>query len=135
MTPPIMKGGAKEYVADLIGKFKTPISLFTGTVLVIAIVYQREIPDYVKYQFGTTMGRIFTFLLTLYIGMKISWIHGLLMALFIATILAVTPLRIEKFQNQSTKLAPDSSRWFIERVLGEDAQGVTVDRVKTQAAQ
>jgi len=132
---PIMKGGAKEYLADLVNKFKTPISLLTGVLLVIAIVYQREIPDSIKYQFGTTIGRVFTFLLTLYIGMKISWIHGLLMALFVATILAVTPSRIEQFQNQ-TKLAGDNnSKWFVERVLGEQGEGVTVDRVKTQAAQ
>jgi len=139
-TPlPIMKGGAKEYITDLVLKFKTPISLFTATILVLAIVYQREIPDYVKYQFGTTIGRIFTFLLTLYIGIKISWIHGLLMALFVTTVLAVTPVvpsRIEQFQNQTTKLAgDDNQQWFVERVLREGGQGVTVDRVKTQAAQ
>ncbi len=131
-----MKGGAKEYLADLITKFKGPISLFTGTILVIAIVYQREVPDIVAYQFNTTIGKTFAFLFTLYIGMKVSWIHGLLMALFVSTVLSITPSRnVEQFQSQSTKLVSDVDPWFVERVLKERPLGITEDRVKTQAAQ
>lgn len=134
MTTPIMKGGAKEYVADLVAKFKTPISLFTGTLLIIGIVYQREVPEYIQYQLNTTIGRIFTFLFTLYIGIKISWTHGLLMALFVAMVLAVAPSRnMEPFQ---TKLVGgDKQDWFVERLLKEQPLGISEDRVKTQAAQ
>jgi hypothetical protein len=136
--PTIMKGGARQYVADLGSKFKDPISIFTAAVLILATVYHREIPIDIKFKMTSTVSKILLFFVTLYVGIEISWVHGLLMALFVSILIATSPRKIpEAFADivQTKMVGDDKQRWFIERVLNENPMGIQKDRVLTQAAQ
>jgi hypothetical protein len=137
-TPPIMKGGAKEYVSDLGHKFKQPISMFTAAAIILTTVFHREIPLDIKHKLTSTIGKIALFFITLYIAVEVSWIHGLLMTLLVSILIATSPRKFEEAFADivQTKLVGDEKhRWFVERVLNENPMGVQRDRVLTQAAQ
>jgi hypothetical protein len=135
-----MKGGVPEYMKDLTTKFQTPLSILSGGAIILAIVYQRDIPVSIKLQSTTALGKFFLFLLTIYIGVEISWLHGLLMALLVSVVLATSPQKLaqEGFLGDlaDTKFVGDNKRrWFVEQVLKENPLGVQKESVNTQAAQ
>jgi hypothetical protein len=135
-TPiPIMKGGAKEHMLDMIKKYTKPLTLYIGAALVLGIVYVRQIPATILVQSNMMLGRAFLFVLTLVIADLYSWTYGIMMALFSILLLAVSP-RIEGFQGESDiKIVTAKKRWFAEEVLNENPLGIEEDKVKTTAIQ
>ena len=138
---PVLTGGAKEQLLDIIKKYAEPLNVYVGIVLVLLITYIRQIPKWVAYRANTTLGRIFLFSLTIVIAETYSWIYALLMALFAVLIIAVSPRTFkENFQeapeaNVDLKFVTQKKRWWSEEVLKEDPIGVEEDRVKTNAIQ
>ena len=135
-TPiPIMKGGAKEHVLDMVKKYTKPLTLYIGAALVLGIVYVRQIPAGILIQSNMILGRAFLFILTLVIADLYSWTYGIMMALFSILLLAVSP-RIEGFQGENDiKIVTAKKRWFAEEVLNENPLGIEEDKVKTAAIQ
>jgi hypothetical protein len=139
-APPVMKGGAREQMLDIVKKYAQPLNVYVGIVLVLAITYIGQIPKSVTFRANSTLGRLILFTLTIIIADTYSWIYGLLMALFTVLIIAVAPRTLkEKFQNVNgdvdVKLVSQKKRWWSEEVLKEDPLGIEEDKVRTTAIQ
>jgi hypothetical protein len=140
-TPPVMKGGAKEHIMDMIKKYAQPLNVYIGLVLVLGIIYVRQIPKSVAFAANTLIGRVVLFLLTIIVADMYSWIYALLMALFTVLIVAVAPRTLkEAFQGESMgdtdiKLVTQKKKWWSEEVLHENPVGIEDDKVKTSAIQ
>ena len=131
----VMSGGAKEHLIDMIKKYTQPLSLYVGLVLVMGVVYVRQIPAAILVQLNRIIGRIFLFAITLVFADMYSWTFGIMMALLAILILAINP-RIEGFEDSTDiKMVTDGKRWFIEKVLNEHPSGLVEDKVKTTAIQ
>jgi hypothetical protein len=139
--PPVMKGGAKEHVMDMIKKYAQPLNVYVGILLVLGITYVRQIPKIVTFRANTFLGRLFLFALTIIIADTYSWIYALLMALFTVLIIAVAPRTLkEAFQDKGlqdvdVKLVTQKKKWWSEEVLEENPLGIEDDKVKTSAIQ
>jgi predicted membrane protein len=140
-VPPVMKGGAKEHVMDMIKKYAQPLNIYVGILLVLGITYVRQIPKMVAFRANTFLGRLFLFALTIIIADTYSWIYALLMALFTVLIIAVAPRTLkEAFQDKGTqdvdvKLVTQKKKWWSEELMEENPLGIEDDKVKTSAIQ
>ena len=104
-------------------------------MMVMGIVYVRQIPASVLIQLNRIIGRIFLFAITLVVADMYSWTYGVMMALLAILILATNP-RIEGFEDTTDiKLVINPKRWFIEKVLNEHPSGIAEDKVTTTAIQ
>jgi hypothetical protein len=146
-TPiPVMKGGAREHIIDIIKKYAQPLNIYIGVALVMGIVYIGQIPEWVSYQANSLLGRLFLFGITIFIADTYSWIYALLMALFAVLIIAVAPRTkpTEGFQESKNnvdmtdtdiKLVTQKRKWWIEEVLRENPIGIEEEKVRTSAIQ
>ena len=135
--PPMMKGGAKEFIMDIVKKQWSPIEIYILIVLGLGIVFVREIPLKVRRTAESTIGRAVLFGVTVFITMKSPWINGVLFVIFALLILSMSPRSSEGFQNSTTsvKLISDKNPWFVEAVLKENPVGIEDDEVQTSAIQ
>jgi len=137
-APPIMKGGSKAYVVDILKKYGTAIDLYVMTVLVIGIVFVKEIPLEVRGLAGSALGRLALFLGTVILADKYSWITGLLMAILSLLLLSLGPRTVQEgFQAPYSrmKLITDKEKWWVERVFKENPIAIQEDGVETKAIQ
>jgi hypothetical protein len=143
-TPiPVMKGGAKKQLIDILQKYAQPLNIYIGILLVLGIVYVGQIPDWITYQANSPLGRLFLFLLTVMIADTYSWIYGLLMALFVVLLIAVAPRTLKAgFQNMAgdrgdteVKFVSQKKKWWSETVLQENPVGIEEEKVRTSAIQ
>jgi hypothetical protein len=143
MSPPvpIMQGGAKEHMLDLIKKYAQPLNIYIGIILVLCITYIGQIPKSVSYYANTLLGRLALFWLTIIVADTYSWVYALLMALFAALLIAVSPRTLkEGFQDSEKgdtdlKIVTQKKRWWSEEVLQENPVGIEEEKVKTAAIQ
>jgi len=145
-TPvPVMKGGAKEHILDILKKYAQPLNIYIGIILVLAITYIGQIPKSVAYSANSLLGRLILFILTVTVADTYSWVYGLLMALFVVLIIAVSPRSYQEgFRNSSDpssdidteiKLVTQKRKWWSEEILQENPLGIEEEKVKTQAIQ
>lgn len=136
-TPtPVMKGGAKEHIIDILKKYAQPLNMYIGIALVLGITYVGQIPGSVSFQANTLIGRLILFWATIIIADTYSWIYALLMALFVVLLIAVSPrTKKEGFTDTEVKLVTQKRKWWSEEVLQENPLGIEEELVKTQAIQ
>lgn len=146
---PIMRGGAREHILDIVQKYTKPLEFYFGVLLVLGIVYVGQIPPAIQYFANTMIGRASIFILTIVVADMYSWIYALLMALFTVLLIAVAPRTLkEAFQGASSAAAgqgipPDTKmnlvtqkqKWWVERLLGEEPVGIEEEKVRTRAIQ
>ena len=143
---PVMKGGAREQLWDLVQRYAQPLHIYLGVALVLGITYVGQIPDRFSYQANTVIGRLFLFLMAVFVADTYSWVYGLLMALFVVLLIVVSPRTQgrEGFQNVKegqdmgdvdVKLVSQKKRWWSEEVLQENPIGIEEEKVKTSAIQ
>ena len=134
---PVMKGGAKEYVLDIVRKQWTPIEVYILIVLSLGIVFVREIPIRVRRNAETFLGRIVLFGITVFVTMKTPWINGILLATLTLLLLSMSPRSSEGFKDSSTsvKLVSGKKTWWSEAILKENPIAVEEDEVHTSAIQ
>ncbi len=141
-----MKGGAREQLWDLVQRYAQPLHIYLGVTLVLGITYVGQIPDRFSYQANTVIGRLFLFLMAVFVADTYSWVYGLLMALFVVLLIVVSPRTQgrEGFQNVNegqamgdvdVKLVSQKKRWWSEEVLQENPIGIEEEKVKTSAIQ
>ena len=137
-TQPLMEGGAKDHIIDLVKRYAQPLNIYVGMALVLGITYVGQIPDSVTFAANTFIGRIVLFGLTIVIADTYSWIYALLMALFTVLIIAVAPRSLkakEGFRDNDVKMVTQKKRWFAEEILKENPLGIEDDKVVTSAIQ
>jgi hypothetical protein len=136
---PIMKGGAKEHILDIIKRYAQPLNIYIGIVLVLGIAYVGQIPKSYAFYANTMLGRLILFWLTIIIADTYSWVYALLMALFVVLLISVSPRNyregFEDSPNSDIKLVTQKRKWWSEEVLQENPLGIEEDYVKTQAIQ
>ena len=120
------------HLADLYEKFQSPIHMILYAVLFIAIVYVSHIPKNLTKYSANIFVRFILFGLIVLTNNYISYMHSLLLALFIVLFLSFSPGFIESFEDLRI-VAKKEVRWFDERVLGEDPELMETEKVATQA--
>jgi len=138
VTPiPIMKGGAKEYMMDIVKKQWSPIEVYILIILGLGIVFVREIPLKVRRMAESFIGRILLFSVSVLLTMYTPWINGLLFVVFSLLLLSMSPRNSEGFNNSNTsvKVVADKKLWFVEALLKERPKIIEDDQVRTSAIQ
>ena len=127
---------------DIAQKYAEPLHIYLGIALVLGITYIGQIPDRYSYQANTVIGRLLLFLAAVFVADTYSWVYGVLMALFVVLLIAVSPRsRSEGFQNGKggngldVKMVTQQKRWWSEEVLQENPIGIEEEKVKTAAIQ
>ena len=131
---------------DLAQKYAEPLHLYLGVLLVLGITYVGQIPEKYAYQANSVLGRLFLFFVAIFVADTYSWIYGVLMALFVVLLIAVSPrTRSEAFQGSARsmndigdtdiKIVSQKKRWWSEEVLQENPIGIEEEKVKTSAIQ
>jgi hypothetical protein len=141
--PPIMKGGARAQMIDLVRKYSRPLEIYVGIAIVMAIIFVGRIPEGIAYQANTLIGRALLFAATVFIADTYSWTYGVLMALFTVLIIADAPRTLQEgFQlgsdepgDTDIKIVTQKKKWWVEDVLKENPLGIEEERVKTSAIQ
>jgi hypothetical protein len=134
--PPMMQGGAKKYLLDIVDKFHHPIQLYVLVALALGIAYVKEIPIEIRSQAGAPLGRIFLFVSTVLITHYFSWVNGLLFAVLSLLLMSLSP-RVEGFQpiDDSISLITNKKKWFVEEVLKETPVAIEKEKVRTLPVQ
>jgi len=130
-----MKGGAKEFIMDIVRKQWSPIEIYILIVLGLCIVFVREIPLRFRRLADTSLGRIALFCATVLISMKTPWINGVLFIIFTLLLLSMSPRTSEGFQTTTMKPVSEKKPWFVEAVLNENPTIIEEDEVHTLAIQ
>lgn len=127
--------GYQKHVSELYNKFETPIHIVLYILLFVIIIYVKDIPSQYKYYGNSILLRIVFFGLTLAITKYISFVHGMLFAMFVILYLSFTPgMKGEPFEDLRI-VAKKERRWYDEQVLGEDPELMETEKVKTEAIQ
>ena len=127
--------GYQKHVSELYNKFETPIQIVLYIFLFAIIIYVKDIPFQYKYCGNNILLRIVFFGLTLVITKYISFIHGMLFAMFVILYLSFTPgIKGEAFEDLRI-VAKKERLWYDEQVLGEDPELMETEKVKTEAIQ
>jgi len=127
--------GYQKHVSELYNKFETPIHVVLYIFLFVIIIYVKDIPSQYKYYGNSILLRIVFFGLTLAITKYVSFIHGMLFAMFVILYLSFTPgIKTETFEDLRI-VAKKERRWYDEQVLGEDPELMETEKVKTEAIQ
>jgi len=137
---PVMTGGAKAQIKDIIKKHWSPIEIYVLVGLVLAIVYVKHIPLTIRRHAETFLGRLVLFVATIAVAKFYSWSNGLLVAIFTLLLLSLSPRRNEGFQDgnpltNSMKMVSNKKNWFVENLLKEHPLAIEEDKVKTSAIQ
>ena len=120
------------HLVDLYDKFTNPIHIILYGILLISIIFVSQIPEcYRKYSNNIFVRSLFfgSIVLT---NNYISYMHALLLSLFILLFISFSPGFIENFENLRL-VAKKENSWFDERVLGEDPELMETEKVQTQA--
>jgi hypothetical protein len=128
----------KKHLLDLYIKIESPIHIILYFLFSISIIYVAQIPECYKYYSNNVFLRIISFGLIVGTCQYISYIHSLLLALFIVIYISFTPGM--KYKNNETfedlrKIAKKNHRWHDEKVIGEHPELMETEKVKTEAIQ
>ena len=136
----VMKGGSREQTMDVLRKYAKPLEVYIGIAIGVAIVYCKQIPESIKEQANSLLGRLLLFILAVLIADMYSWIYGLLFVVLVSLLIAQAPrsnqMR-EAFQDKqiSKKIPKDRRLWFVEEVFHENPEMIQDELVSTTAIQ
>ena len=130
--------GYQKHVSELYNKFETPIHIVLYIFLFVIIIYVKDIPSQYKYYGNNILLRIVLFGLIMAITRYVSFVHGMLFAMFVVLYISFTPgMNVsgsESFADLRI-VAKKERRWYDEQDLGEDPELMETEKVKTEAIQ
>lgn len=129
-----MATSTKPYIRDLYFKFETPIHIVLYIILLTGIIFVKEIPDSYKYYGSNFFIRLIAFISVLGLTQYVSYVHGMLLAMWVALYISFTPGFKEAFEDLRI-VARKEKRWYDEKILGEDPELMETEKVKTEAVQ
>ena len=127
-----MAASMKSHFVDLYEKFTSHIHIVLYCVFFVAIIYVSQIPVSITKYGSNVFVRVILFGLILLTNNYISYMHALLLALFVVLFLSFSPGFTESFEDIRI-VAKKEHRWFDENVLGEDPELMETEKVRTQA--
>ena len=95
----------------------------------VCIIYVSQIPEKYKTYGNNIFVRAGLFGSIVLMNNYVSYMHALLLALFIVLFLSFSPGFIEKFEDVK-KIAKKEQRWYDEQILGEEPASLETDKVK-----
>ena len=127
-----MTASLKTQFVELYKKFESPIHIVLYGVLCIFIIFVSYIPKtYTKFSSNIFL-RAFFFAAIVLVNNYVTYIHALLLALFVVLFLSFSPGFLESFEDLRI-IAKKEYRWYDEQVLGEDPELMETEKVQTQA--
>jgi len=136
-----MIGGAEfqnHFIAWLQQNNHLYLAVFS-TVIFVWAVYADKLPERVRWQLSTTIGRALLLIVIYLVFMIAGWVPAVIVSVAVALTWANRPLKNpltqESFNDiKKTKIDP-TERWFVERALNENPETIIQDRVSTGAVQ
>ena len=109
-----------------------------GALLVVLITFHGQVGSTISAYTDGALGRVVGIGLVLAITQTLGWTYGLLTALAFLLIVHGSPrlaaTSIDSFADLKRHEAK-GTLWFVEKVLGENPQGITSDSAVTKAVQ
>jgi len=146
----IMIGGS-EFQANFISWLQQNHNLYLAVfsvVIFIWAIYADKLPEGVRWQLSTTIGRMLVLIIMYLVFMIAGWIPAVLVTIAIALTWANRPLRnpnptakkghlvlVKEEFNDVKRTKIPKEKWFVEKVLHEDPKMIIEDRVSTGAVQ
>jgi len=94
-----MSRSIQKHLVDLYVKLESPIHVILYFIIAVGVIYVSQIPDKYKYYGNNTILRIIFFVLIVGTCKYISYIHSLLLALFVVLYISFTPGMKEAFED------------------------------------
>lgn len=157
MEPQVQIGGVRRALVDTLSKAYKPATLVINLLFVLIIVYGKLVPESIRRQADTFLGRLFAIILVITVTLEFGWVTGLLGALAFALFFGNTanassvvqasyPVKetfttIEKFGPGSGETAyhkvpkESDNKWLVEKILKENPVAIEEERVETIAVQ
>ena len=133
---PVQSGGFKENMTGLLQKYGSPLELLSVTILFLAIVFIPKLSPSLTKQANTTLGRLFGVTATYLVVQHYGWTIGLVFALLVALLIgAGNNTSLQEAFNAEIRVIPTNTKWFVEKVLGENPTIMEEETVKTQPIQ
>lgn len=137
--PPSQQSGgfvAVSFVQKMMDQLDSPFRIFYGAVLTLIIVYSSLLPESIVSFVDSLIGRMLSLGLVYFTATRISWIYGLLAALTVLVILRSSALQYQEgFHGTVTEKPRIGRRWFVEKVLGEQPEKISTEKVITYPVQ
>lgn len=113
-------------------------NMIYGALMVVLITFHGVFaPSLAKYA-DSAMGRVLGIAFVVFISQQLGWTYALLTALAFLLLIHSSPrlaaTGIDNFEDLKRHEAK-GTRWFVEKVLGENPQGITSDDANTEAVQ
>jgi hypothetical protein len=157
VEPLVQVGGVRKTIVDTLTKAYKPATLVINLFLVLIIVYGKLVPEQLRKQADTFLGRLFLIVLVITLTIEFGWITGLLAALAVALFLG-NPKNNNQFPKASYAIAENfvvkenfgpgsgettsikvpkesDNKWLVEKILKENPVAIEEERVETIAVQ
>ena len=109
-----------------------------GALMIVLITFNGQIGVSTTAFVDSALGRVLGISLVLVVVNQMGWSYGLLTALAFLLIIHASPrlaaTGIEQFEDLKRHEAK-GNKWFVEKVLGENPEGITSDDANTKAVQ
>lgn len=126
---------AVSLVQKMMDQLDSPFRIVYGAILALIIVYSSLLPESIVSFVDSPIGRMLSLGVVYLTATRISWTYGLLAALCVLIILRSSiQSDQEGFFGGSTK-PRIGKRWFVEKVLGEQPQMISTEKVITYPVQ
>lgn len=139
--PLFMKGGVRVYVDDLMHKYDLPVEILIASFMTLVIVFLDKVPQEVRNQSYTFLGRSFLLLFTILVAITFGWPLGFLAAIMSALLIGSGGLKQKNIVKEgfapdmNVHIVPTRHKWFVEKALGENPLLIEDQTVETSAVQ
>lgn len=130
-------GFAAIHLVQKIGdQLDSPFRILYGAILTLLIVYSSLLPTSIVSFVDSPLGRMLGLGVVYFTASRISWTYGLLVALTMLVILrSSSQVYQEGFNGTITEKPRIGKRWFVEKVLGEQPERISTEKVVTYPVQ
>jgi len=123
----------------MIDQLDSPFRIFYGAILTLLIVYSSLLPDQIVSFVDSPIGRMVSLGVVYFTISRISWTYGLLATLTFLVILRSSAQSYQEGFYGGSATTTDTprigKRWFVEKVLGEQPERISTEKVITYPVQ
>jgi hypothetical protein len=134
----LQTGGATNPLDSIVKHMDTVPHMIYGTLMIVIITFHDQLgPTLARYA-DMALGRVLGIGLVLLVTSQMGWTYGLLTAIAFLLLVHGSPRLAatgsENFEDLKRQEAKGTV-WFVEKVLGENPEGITTDSAQTRAVQ